>query len=121
MRITTLTHVVFQARTICVAALGLFVLNRFLFGSEANTSKGNPKLPPASTATIDFAKDVQPVLESRCYSCHGPKKQESGLRLDDADLALKGGDMGPAYLPGKSAASHLVLYAAGANENIVMP
>jgi hypothetical protein len=121
MRIALLKNAVFQTRWICVAAPMLVALSNLLLASEPNASQAALSLPPAATGSVNFAKDVEPVFESHCYSCHGPKKQESGLRLDDADLALKGGDMGPAYIPGKSATSPVVLYAAGVDDNIVMP
>ena len=48
------------------------------------------ELPPASTAKIDFARDIEPLLARRCYICHGAQQQMSGLRLDQRDAALKG-------------------------------
>jgi hypothetical protein len=57
---------------------------------------------------VDFATEVRPLLMSRCVSCHGPEKQEGGLRLDSADAARKGGDTGPAIVPGHLDASLLV-------------
>lgn len=79
------------------------------------------ELPPPADAEVDFAKDVQPLLKGRCYKCHGPKKQEGGLRLDQRDAALAGGDSGPAIEPGRSADSRLVQYVAGIDEDRVMP
>jgi hypothetical protein len=84
-------------------------------------SEPTRQLPPAVTHPVDFVKDVEPIFAQHCYRCHGPKEQESSLRLDDADLALQGGDLGPAYVPGNSAASALVSYVAGVDENILMP
>lgn len=56
-----------------------------------------------SDARSDFRRDIEPILISRCYSCHGPKSQISGLRLDVRETALKGGDSGvPAIVPGRS-------------------
>jgi hypothetical protein len=121
MRIAALKNAIFLTRGIYSVALGLFALSTPPYASGTGTSAAESKLPPAATIAVDFTKDVQPILERHCYSCHGAKKQESALRLDDADLALKGGDMGPAYIPGKSAASSVVLYAAGVDESIVMP
>ena len=37
---------------------------------------------------IDFARDIRPIL-SKCVACHGPAKQENGLRLDNAKDAAK--------------------------------
>ena len=31
---------------------------------------------------VDFKRDVAPILEQRCWGCHGADEQESGLRLD---------------------------------------
>src|SRR5690349_17030641 len=47
-----------------------------------------------------FIESVRPLLSSRCVSCHGPEKAEGGLRLDSRAAALKGGDSGPALVPG---------------------
>ena len=33
---------------------------------------------------VDYLRDIKPILEARCYACHGPLKQEQGLRLDTA-------------------------------------
>ncbi len=39
---------------------------------------------------VDYLRDIKPLLKARCYACHGSLKQEAGLRLDTADLLLKG-------------------------------
>ena len=52
--------------------------------------------------------DVQAILKKNCYACHGAGMQQSGLRLDNAATAIKGGYSGSAILPGKSADSPLV-------------
>ena len=67
-----------------------------------------PELPPAATAEIDCARDVQPLLKRNCQGCHGAGMQQSGFRLDDGVAALKGGYGGASILPGKSAESRLV-------------
>lgn len=40
---------------------------------------------------VDFARDVQPILRQQCYSCHGPREQKNGLRLDRRRDAMRGG------------------------------
>src|SRR5690606_3013232 len=58
----------------------------------------------------------------RCYECHGPKKQESGLRLDFRDGVLKGGDSGtPAAVPGKPDESLLVAAVRGTGDYEMPP
>ncbi len=78
-------------------------------------------LPPPAGRPVDFAKDIQPLFARVCYECHGERRQRNGLRLDDAAAALKGGDLGPAIVPGKSADSPLIHYVAGLNKDLVMP
>ncbi len=57
---------------------------------------------------VDFAKEIQPLLESSCVQCHGADKDKGKLRLHTkADLA-KGGDSGAALEAGKPDASLLV-------------
>jgi mono/diheme cytochrome c family protein len=78
-------------------------------------------LPPPAVRTVDFVKDIQPIFAARCYGCHGPQRQEAGYRLDAREVAIHGGDLGPAILPGKSADSLLVRFIAGAVEGKLMP
>ena len=52
-------------------------------------------------ATPDFERDVRPILAANCVSCHGPRQQESLLRLDTRGQALKGGMSGSVIVPGK--------------------
>ena len=55
-----------------------------------------------------FVQTIAPLLKAKCVSCHGPDKQEGGLRLDSLEAALQGGDSGPAIVPGDAAKSLLV-------------
>lgn len=70
---------------------------------------------------IDYLRDIRPVLHQRCVSCHGPIRQEAGLRLDTGDFARSGGDSGPAVVPGKSAESLLVEAITGEADSWRMP
>ncbi|MEY2408536.1 MAG: hypothetical protein QOF48_1206 [Verrucomicrobiota bacterium] len=57
---------------------------------------------------IDFAREIQPLLESTCLSCHKEGKQEGGLLLHTRSQAAKGGDSkGPGLVAGKPADSAL--------------
>ncbi|MEX2169200.1 MAG: PSD1 and planctomycete cytochrome C domain-containing protein [Pirellulales bacterium] len=103
-----------HARLCYAVALGVLALTTVALLADST-------LPPPAKRPVDFARDIQPLFADRCYSCHGPDEQESGLRLDDPAHALEGGDLGPAYVPGDSAASPLVEYISGTNEHIVMP
>ena len=44
----------------------------------------------------EFENSIRPLLLEHCIECHGPKKAESGLRLDTRESLLSGGDRGPA-------------------------
>ncbi len=57
---------------------------------------------PTPDAISQFEKDVRPLLIEKCQKCHGAKKEEAGLRLDSRAALLKGGDGGPAVVPGKA-------------------
>src|SRR6476469_2942740 len=70
-------------------------------------------LPPPVSRPVDFAREIQPIFAERCFGCHGPKKQEAEFRLDAKEVALKGGELGPAIVPGKSAESLLIKFVAG--------
>jgi mono/diheme cytochrome c family protein len=69
----------------------------------------------------EYLTNVKAVLRERCFSCHGPLKQESGLRLDTVDLMKKGGDAGPAITPGDALKSHLIQRIAVTNQDERMP
>jgi hypothetical protein len=82
---------------------------------------GETKLPPSANKKIDFEKDVQPVLSQKCYTCHGEDVQQSGLRLDKRQNALRGGDYGPVIIPGNSAESKLVRRLVNGDGGLQMP
>lgn len=59
-------------------------------------------------ADKEFETSIRPLLAESCHRCHGPKKQQGGLRLDTREGAMKGGDSGPVIVPGKPAESRLL-------------
>ena len=75
--------------------------------------------PPAKP--VDFTRDVKPIFDKHCISCHGPDKPKSRLRLDRAADALAGGDSGKVLVPGKAAESKLVLLVAHDDTDVGMP
>ncbi|MCI0357053.1 MAG: DUF1553 domain-containing protein [Planctomycetaceae bacterium] len=68
-----------------------------------------------------FARHIQPLLTSRCLSCHGPDEQEGELRLDSREAALKGGKRGPAVIPEKPAESLLIRAVKHEKHEYAMP
>ena len=73
------------------------------------------------SADVDYERDVKPLLKMKCWACHGPLKQEAGLRLDAGTLIRAGGDSGSAVLPGNSQASLLLRRVNSADELDRMP
>src|SRR5882762_3103047 len=79
------------------------------------------KLPPPATLTVDYDQHVKPILAAKCFGCHGQTQQQSGLRLDLRQNALRGGDYGAVIVPGNSAESKLILRLTGSDAGLQMP
>ncbi|HKQ37189.1 MAG TPA: PSD1 and planctomycete cytochrome C domain-containing protein [Verrucomicrobiae bacterium] len=79
------------------------------------------RLPAPAARTIDFVKDVQPILSGSCYNCHGLKRAEAGLRFDRRSDALRGSDNGPVIVAGKGSESVMVHAVSGLRDDLKMP
>jgi mono/diheme cytochrome c family protein len=78
--------------------------------------------PAPAGAAVDFARDIRPILASRCYDCHGPEAAKGGLRLDSLAAARRGGESGaPTLVPGRSHDSELLKRVLTADDEDVMP
>ena len=78
----------------------------------------------AEAQTVDFQRDVQPILAEHCTHCHGGDEgtRQGGLRLDVRETALKGGDSGtPAIVPGKHDLSELIRRVTSSDKDQIMP
>jgi mono/diheme cytochrome c family protein len=93
-------------------------LPAFIFITTASV---RAQLPPPANQEVEFVADVQPIFIKSCLTCHGPDRQEGGLRLDQKQSAMLGGESGPAILPGKSLESRLIRLVAGLEKDLVMP
>ena len=78
-------------------------------------------LPPAAARPIDFATDIQPILEQNCLRCHNANRAKGGFRLDNPTSTWRGGDSGPALVFGDSSNSLLIHYVAQLDPDNVMP
>ena len=76
---------------------------------------------PAAAGAVTFAEDVEPLLREKCVICHGEALQQSGLRLDLKDHAMRGGASGPVIRPGNASASALIKRLEGADGLQQMP
>jgi mono/diheme cytochrome c family protein len=108
-----------HAIAVACGCAALLLVPSSLPGADADLGR----LPRAATRPVTFARDIEPILANHCYSCHGPKRQESALRLDVKSEALKGGDEFGAkdIVPGGSSESVLIQAVAHTHPDLKMP
>jgi hypothetical protein len=75
----------------------------------------------ALAVDVDYARDIKPLLSKKCQACHGPLKQEAGLRLDAGSLVHKGSDEGPVIVPQNGAESRLIAKVSASDPADRMP
>jgi hypothetical protein len=123
---------VFQSRTGLVMGLEmgikLFHPTVFLLALFLKAALGQGSLATAQdstsdeAATVDFAKEIQPLLARRCFACHGPDVAEGGLRLNSLEGALAELDSGDfAVVAHNPDASVLLDRIASEEEGVRMP
>jgi hypothetical protein len=72
--------------------------------------------------TVDFRRDIRPILATHCYDCHADQKPKGGLKLTSRANALKGGKSEtPVFVPGKSAESDLITRVTSTDADEQMP
>jgi hypothetical protein len=92
-------------------------------GQEGVNKAADPggTIPETSTADgqkVVFWKDVYPILERSCRSCHGPKKQRGDFRVDRREDFFGKGGSTPLVAPGKSAESRLLAIVSGLRKDL---
>jgi hypothetical protein len=91
-------------------------------GTLQAAEEAKPKTPKVAARTVDFAREVFPILKRSCFECHGPNKQEGSLRLDRREDFHKGGDSGAVVVAGKAQQSELFLRVVlPAGDDSIMP
>ncbi len=98
----------------------LYRLHRRLLGMVFSFAFGSLLVVSCSQAN-DQDRDAVGVLSQHCTRCHGPEKQEAGLRLDNADSSRLGGDSGPAFVANDSQKSILIHYVRGDGDTVMPP
>ena len=95
------------------AMLGALLISSFAVAADEPTKEG----------LEFFEKNVRPILADRCFECHSADKGSSkgGLILDSKDGAYKGGDEGPAVVPGNLEKSLLIKAIHYTDPELAMP
>src|SRR5688572_1842716 len=96
-------------RTTC-AFMGLGLAAAALAGLGASPGGAGQSGPVGVSGFDYFEKSVRPILTRNCYSCHShaANKMRGGLALDSRSGWEKGGDSGPAVVPGQPDKSLLI-------------
>ncbi|HVL39635.1 MAG TPA: PSD1 and planctomycete cytochrome C domain-containing protein [Fimbriimonadaceae bacterium] len=76
--------------------------------STATRGQGQWADKPTEEQRTFFEAKIRPILLDNCVSCHGPKMQMAGLRLDQLAGLRKGSDSGPVVKPGDAGGSKLI-------------
>lgn len=59
------------------------------------------------TASVDFVRDVKPILQAQCVRCHHDGAIMGGLNLMNREAAMRGSSRGPVIVPGEPEKSPL--------------
>ena len=96
-----------------------------LIGRVVCSSLGRSQEPTTFTSEQNqfFEKKIRPLLVQHCYKCHSEtaKRIRGGLRVDGREFLIKGGDSGPAVVPGKVEKSILIKAVHYSDVNLQMP
>lgn len=118
----------FKSRQRIAQLLLVFVTLAFVVsGCQAGAAVPPTPVPTAVPAgklvwSGSYAKNIQPIFNQNCVSCHGPSKAENGLRLDSYADVMKGTQYGPVVVPGSPTTSALMSVINGtASASIQMP
>jgi YHS domain-containing protein len=107
--------------TIAVRLLASLFIGLHLPQSTAADRDMRTEIPALVQRTVNFSKEVRPLLAARCGSCHLNGKKSGGFRMDSRELFLKGGDAGPAVEIGQSGESRLIKLVAALEADNRMP
>jgi len=110
-----------RSRKIRSVAWCLFVAITIAYPPSESVVRADESIAASKQAEAEhfFESKVRPLLLAKCVSCHGPKKQHAGLRLDSRQGILSGGDSGAAVVPFQPDES--LLMEAVRRESLEMP
>ena len=90
-------------------------------GAAPAEDTGLPIAALERSTQVDFAKEIVPFLKKNCFACHNEKKAKADLNLESPEAMMKGGDLGPALVPGKPMESLVFTFAAHLDEDPMPP
>ncbi len=91
---------------------------------RAQDSEQSAAVATQPATSVDYLRDVRPILSEACYACHGPDEasREAELRLDQLESATSETPSGSvAIVPGKPGESELVRRISSEDPDEVMP
>jgi hypothetical protein len=68
---------------------------------EVSIKEIEPVKPSEPSVALKFEKDILPIFQSKCISCHGGLSKKGGLELRSLATITRGGNSGPGMKPGK--------------------
>lgn len=107
--------------------LRLSILLLIASAAFAEEAKPEVKVEPITIADVkrskpvDFGAEIIPVFQKNCLACHNAKDAKGDLVLETPLTILKGGETGPAVVPGKSSESLLLKVAAHQSKPFMPP
>lgn len=110
------------SKWICAAALSFSA--SALMADEAEYKVLADKIPAAYEGEVDFVKDIKPIFEESCISCHSGRRPKSRYSMETRENAIKGGSSDiKAIVEKKSDKSPLVFFSADAvdDDELWMP
>jgi mono/diheme cytochrome c family protein len=87
----------------------------------AALARGTVSLAEENAGEVFFENKIRPLLAQHCVECHGENKQKGALRLDSKEGWQKGGENGPALIPGKPGESRLIKAVLRTDTDFQMP
>ena len=107
---------------VCVALAGVLVSSNLVLPALANAAEPAPlprDVKPKPAGTLEYNRDIRPILAENCFACHGPDSasRKAGLRIDRRDDAIEG----KAIVPGKPEASDMITRINSSDAKELMP
>lgn len=123
MKVLPLTFPLDHRSTFMAICLGLLNSVAFAQHTEGTGEKRDSGTLPQTTQSksVDFVREIQPILRDNCYECHAGTTEEGGLNLGIKAKAFRGGESGAAILVGKGKESLLIQLVSGADGDRSMP